>query len=583
MNRNHATKHDSGKILVLAAILMPVLMGIAAIIFDGGKMVVDRRDMQHVADSAALAAGMEIRSEKSVEEVILAAREFAVDYAGYADNEVEVNVPPTEGAYSGSNNHVEVVIRRNYAPLIMVQLDGITSWPIEVRAVAGVEPVTEGAVMVALDPHPDTREVPVLGAMLNDIDAVETITDSLQQVNVVGTVGSIPIVGNLFTSLLVSLTTEDAPTELEGLIDYALATFPGFAAPAIIGGVEVEGFGVLIVDGAIHVNTEWGGKDENGDPAGMSAGPPYGVATMPLLATSFIQAEDIRVVGGVDHPERFSAMNPTDPFPLQANRLPVPDPFASLPTPAESIDEDNVSTTIANPTDLVRVALLPAFAEDIVDQALALIPAALRSLLDPVLEPVVELLSTDNIEPGVYHSITLIDLWGGIRLQPGIYILRGATNDVPRPLTILGPVQANGVMFYITNSPAFAAETGSPDVADDPAALPDTDIQDLLPSAVILPLLPNANISGLNDSGSPFDGFLLFQRRTDRRPIVMEICQNRVRGTIYAKWSNLLLLGCGGTNDMRLVAGTLRFVLREDTRLTPQTRLPPARDVLLLE
>lgn len=576
-------KIRSGKVLVFMAILMPAFLGIAALVFDAGTMFSDRRDMQHVADATALATAMEIRQEKEPPAAAMAGEAFFNTYNGLEDADIEINIPPNSGPFATSPQHVEVVLRREYFPRFFQSQNGNSPLSIEVRSVAGIGPVTDGAAMVALNPDPSGNKLPILGDILPQINAETLVAQSIGQVGLFDLIDSVPIVGPVFSTTFSDEVTAREPGEVEGLMSYGLTSYASAPGPAIIGGLEVEGNGILIVDGAIHVNARWGGRDENGEVVGMSAGPPYGIATMPLISTTSMQAKDIRVVGGVDYPERFTAIGGVGSTPLQANRLPVPDPFADLPIPSSTVDTTNVKTALGVEADLVRVVILPAIAQDIVDNALSLIPAASRPLLSPILDPLVEGLTTAEIQPGVYHSITLIDLWGGIKVNKGIYVIRGNSDDDPRPLTIIGPVQAEGVMFYITDSPTFDASTGLPDSTDNPDIPNSNILSDEDPSALVLPLLSNANISGLNDPNSPFDGFLIYQRRIDPRPVVVEVAQNRVRGTIYGRWANLEMLGGGGTNDVRIVTGTIRVILMEDTRLTPQELLPPAEDALLLE
>src|SRR5262249_6041312 len=106
------------------------------------------------------------------------------------------------------------------------------------------------------------------------------------------------------------------------------------------------------------------------------------------------------------------------------------------------------------------------------------------------------------------------------------------------------------------------------------------------PSAVINFGLTGSSFTPLASSGSPFNGMMIYQRRQDRRPIVM-IQENLVgpgtiQGTVYAKWGHVLLAGMG-TYDARFVAGTMRLVALATLNINPSTLFPPARDVYLVE
>ncbi len=62
----------TGKILVLLAILLPVFCGMAGLIIDGGKLMLESRHAQSVADAAATAAATELRLGNSAATAITA-------------------------------------------------------------------------------------------------------------------------------------------------------------------------------------------------------------------------------------------------------------------------------------------------------------------------------------------------------------------------------------------------------------------------------------------------------------------------------------------------------------------------------
>ena len=70
------------------------------------------------------------------------------------------------------------------------------------------------------------------------------------------------------------------------------------------------------------------------------------VATLAARAAEQIarrlDARDIRVAGGVDNPTNYGSYAAGGGSPLQANRLPVPDPFRMLAVPSLSADPANV-------------------------------------------------------------------------------------------------------------------------------------------------------------------------------------------------------------------------------------------------
>jgi hypothetical protein len=300
-----------------------------------------------------------------------------------------------------------------------------------------------------------------------------------------------------------------------------------------------------------------------------------------------VRARDIRVVGGVDNEDYYLPFDPDDPNPLQANRLPVPDPFENLPTPSTASDSSNVDSTIHDPADLVRVALPATEVSQLANEVLNQLPVLLRPLFQPLIAPLTELLTEPVIQPGVYNSITVLSPAGGATFAPGVYIIRGTSPHTNLSLCIVGPVVADGVLFYITDSPGYDATTGLPDDSEEDDAPPTIAIPSLVSSVLIAPLLAGGHISGLNDPSSPFNGMLVFQRRSDQRLVLIEAQQlvgsGEISGTIYAKWGHTLFAAGAGSYDLRFVSGTMRVLTVTNTTIAPTTLLPPARDVLLLE
>lgn len=484
----------SGKILVLFAVLLPSLMAIVALIIDGGMLQGTYRRTQHIADAAAVAAAREMQrnpTTSSAEEAVDASRRNQKNNRVQNNSRpggVRVNSPPEKGPFRSDPSCVEVEIGE-----VQTFFYGILGSESEIevcaRAVAGVRPSTTGAAIVVLDPDPPPLSVPA---------------------------------------------------------------FPGIlpALPALIGGLEIEGVGTVRVDGAVLVNTNWGGRDENGDPIGDSAPPPYAVASINLLTPQRLRARDIRVSGGVDDPDAYGSFVIGESSPLQTGKLAVSDPFSTLPVPTMSADPAHVSPV---PRGGVRVAGLP---------------------IGPV----------QMLNPGVYDWIEIVS--GQVRFNPGVYIIRSVNPITQIALNILaGDVQGDGVMFYITNSSGYGANSGAPDSGDGETQPPAPGVLNLLPSAVINLALPTCRLTGINDPDSPFDGMLIYQRRVDRRPVAIVsgiLGAPRVQGTIYAKWGHVIL-ATQGTVETSVVAGTVRIVTVLPTTIAPTRLLPPAEDVYLLE
>ena len=147
---------QSGKILVLFGILLTVLFGLLGLVMDGGLMMASHRRVQNAADSAALAAAMDLMRGVSSSGAAATATTFVQTHNGLSTATVTVTTPPASGAYAGKANFVEVVVTLPY-DTVFAHLNGASrSQGIAARAVAGFEPLSDGEGVIALDPTPGT-------------------------------------------------------------------------------------------------------------------------------------------------------------------------------------------------------------------------------------------------------------------------------------------------------------------------------------------------------------------------------------------------------------------------------------------
>lgn len=484
-----ATPHRrSGKILVLFAVLLPVLLGVAGLVIDGSLLMSEHRGAQHVADAAATAAARMLQLGKSSSVARQRAEDIVQQYNDLAEATVVINIPPTSGGYTGNSNFVEVQITQP-TTTHFVNFVGGGSSQVRSRAVAGYEASTAGAAIAVLDPDP-------------------------------------------------------APLSVAGVL-----TLP--ALPTLLGGLEVLGAGRLQVDGAVIVNTEWGGYDEDNNRAGDRPSPPSGVSCTPVLALTKLRARDLRVVGGVDDPDNYGNFTSGERSPLQANSLPYPDPLADLPVPTTTVDSANVNATNRGGVRIIGLPIGP----------------------------------WQVMNPGVYDWIEIVS--GRVRMNPGVYIIRGRNPLTQISLNVLaGQVSAEGVMFYITNSAGYTPGSGSPDNSDGETVPATPGLGSLLPSVVLNVGLLGSQFTPLDDPTSPFDGMTIYQRRQDRRPIIVLnddlLGTGEFSGRIYGKWAHVILAG-RGTFDATFVAGTMRILAVLDAVVDPSNLLPPAEDVFLVE
>ena len=124
-------REERGQGLVVAAMAMVVIVGLLALVADGGLVLHERGQLQGAADAAALAGAAELPSSPS------AAIQTAMDYVerngidpGDPDTTVQVTTP-----YEGDPGKIEVTISREVGFLFGPVL-GINSAQVEARAVA---------------------------------------------------------------------------------------------------------------------------------------------------------------------------------------------------------------------------------------------------------------------------------------------------------------------------------------------------------------------------------------------------------------------------------------------------------------
>lgn len=481
------------KVLVLLAILLPVLCGMVGLVVDGSLLMSSYRNLQQVSDAAATTAATALSNGATVAAATSQAATSVNTWNGLPDASVVVNIPPSTGPHAGNSNYAEVLISRSQTTNFIQVLGASSQQSVSVRSVAGTESSTAGAAVVVLDPNP-------LGAIA-DLSPYASLSETLP--------------------------------------------------PIQLGGLEVLGLGPLSVNGAVLVNNQWGGVDQNSNPAGSGSGPPYGASCMPLVSSTNLAARNIRVVGGVDSAKNYSNYVSGQASPLRCNALPVPDPYASLATPTVSADSANVVATTFGGVNVTGV---------------------------PVVGP------PTILTPGVYDWIQVTS--GTVVFSPGVYIVRSVNPMTQIALNIIaGQVTANGVMFYITNTTSYSATSGAPDSSDAGSSAPAPALTTLVPSVVIASLLGSSYVP-ISTANSPFNGVLIYQRRIDRRPIVLAdqslLLAGTLSGTIYAKYAQVVF-ACNGTFDMRFVCGSMRFANLLQTTIAPTQLLPPAQDVYLVE
>jgi hypothetical protein len=331
----------------------------------------------------------------------------------------------------------------------------------------------------------------------------------------------------------------------------AVAALDPMASP----GLAVTGGARLIVNGRLNVNS---------------------------TASPAAAAEDgSQVEAAVYHISGSTMSGTFSPYPgtnspLSLNQPPASDPLITLPTPATTASAANHSATPLGPSWSTRVlGSLSVEAGDV----------------DGLQAPnYVDAEGTVQLYPGVYQSI---DIRGGaVNFNPGVYILSPSNNTTYAVNVTGGTVTGKGVMFYNTGQD-FVPSSGYPDYDDASLYDPGPSGTNAPPSsqsfqssfAGINIDASNANaisLSALSGDGDPFKGVLFYQRRANTQAINITSGNLSLRGTLYAKWAQLIFSG-GGNYQAQFIAGSVRLSGQSSLILTGGDFFGSADKVFLTE
>jgi putative Flp pilus-assembly TadE/G-like protein len=143
---------SSGKILVLYALLLPLLLGMVGVVIDGGMIMAGHLRAQSAADVAALAAAKDLADGKASGTAVTTGSTYVQQYNGLSNATVTVNIPPTLGQYAGIANHAEAIIALP-VNTTFIQMLGISAvQTVVARAVADFEPNPSNDGVAVLDP-----------------------------------------------------------------------------------------------------------------------------------------------------------------------------------------------------------------------------------------------------------------------------------------------------------------------------------------------------------------------------------------------------------------------------------------------
>jgi Flp pilus assembly protein TadG len=147
--------------LAVTAIGLIPILGVLAVVLDGGLLMVERRHAQAVADASALAAAYSLYNKSATDQGLDptgSAAQAAHSIAsgnGYTNDgttsTVTVNIPPLSGTFKGKNGYAEVNVQHNQSRCFSA-LWGAGTMTVAARSVArGISSPASPAILL-LDP-----------------------------------------------------------------------------------------------------------------------------------------------------------------------------------------------------------------------------------------------------------------------------------------------------------------------------------------------------------------------------------------------------------------------------------------------
>ena len=161
-NNMRRVEHRRGAVIVLVAVALAVLIGVAALSVDGGHLYQSRRKLQTAADAAAEAGAIELFTKYELNTGLDKdgeARASALSNAlahSYgttgSGSTVTINIPPRSGTFAGKAGYVEAIITSKMPPTFS-SIFGRTELVVTTRSVAGGTMIPSKAGLLILEPR----------------------------------------------------------------------------------------------------------------------------------------------------------------------------------------------------------------------------------------------------------------------------------------------------------------------------------------------------------------------------------------------------------------------------------------------
>jgi hypothetical protein len=149
-------RFERGQALIVIALALVGLMGMAGLVIDGGNAFQDRQRAQNAADAAALASAYaRLKGGSMVDAALASAAENGYSNDGVRSI-ISLYTPPKDGPHAGDIEYIQVIIRST-VPTYLMRVIGRSEIVNEVQAVARTKrpeigPILHGHAVISLAP-----------------------------------------------------------------------------------------------------------------------------------------------------------------------------------------------------------------------------------------------------------------------------------------------------------------------------------------------------------------------------------------------------------------------------------------------
>jgi hypothetical protein len=153
--------------------MFSAVLGVAALVLDGGLVLAEWRHAQAAADAAALAAAVELSKGNSGS----TGASNVGQANGYTAGEIACHIPPTSGPFVGLSNYAEVIITHQQ-PASFGGVFGIHSTTVQTRAVAGEAFATQPVNILVLNSGNANQALTVSGSATISVPGAVIVDDA---------------------------------------------------------------------------------------------------------------------------------------------------------------------------------------------------------------------------------------------------------------------------------------------------------------------------------------------------------------------------------------------------------------------